>query len=142
MTRFKTSGMTKHLILVTLLSVFCFFSKAQQIKGTVKDAETGEVLPNTNILIHKTKLGGITDHNGNFTINNIPEGKYTIEARFVGYAGQKQNVEIISGKTTKLNFELTPEIHLQEQIVVTANKLGDRPRQRAVKCDSNQPKRN
>ena len=40
----------------------------QVIKGSVKDAKTGELLPGVNVLIQGTTIGTITDASGSFSI--------------------------------------------------------------------------
>ncbi|NQU88638.1 MAG: TonB-dependent receptor [Mariniphaga sp.] len=116
--------MIKHILPIIILVLTIFSINAQELKGTIKDIETNEPLENATILLKKTKLGGVSDEKGNFSITGIPEGKYTVEARFVGYANQQLQVNIVNGETSELNFDLTPEIYIQEQVVVTANKLG------------------
>ncbi|GAB4156880.1 MAG: outer membrane beta-barrel family protein [Winogradskyella sp.] len=59
------------------------------ISGRVLDAVLNEPLPYVNIVIkdasEKVITGGITDSEGNFTIEKIPEGSVKVEITFIGY---------------------------------------------------------
>ncbi|MGD0038150.1 MAG: carboxypeptidase-like regulatory domain-containing protein, partial [Bacteroidota bacterium] len=55
------------------------------IKGTVKDAKTGEGLPVVNVKIKGTYYGAVTDFDGHYTIPKINPGSYTLEFSLVGY---------------------------------------------------------
>lgn len=59
------------------------------ISGRVLDAVLNEPLPYVNIVIKDASenviTGGITDSEGNFTIEKIPEGSVKVEITFIGY---------------------------------------------------------
>ncbi|MBV7267976.1 outer membrane beta-barrel family protein [Winogradskyella luteola] len=63
--------------------------KNGSITGRVLDAELNEPLPYVNIIVKDAKgkliTGGITDNNGMFNINKIPEGSIDVEITFIGY---------------------------------------------------------
>ncbi len=63
--------------------------KNGSINGRVLDAELNEPLPYVNIIVKDAKgkliTGGITDNNGMFNINKIPEGTINVEITFIGY---------------------------------------------------------
>lgn len=62
----------KRASVALLLSVFCFMAYAQKtVTGTVKDA-TGEPMIGVSIKVDGTSTGGVTDFNGKYTINNVP----------------------------------------------------------------------
>jgi len=114
---------TWSLRLLTLL-LFPTLALAQntgKLSGRVVDASTGEPLPGANVFLEGTTLGTSTDVNGEYTIFEIPPGTYTVVASFVGYVTVRQeNVQIIAGITTRLDFELRPATIEGEEIVVVA----------------------
>lgn len=57
------------------------------VKGTVKD-QTGETIIGANVLVKGTTNGIITDFDGQFVLENVPEGAI-IEISFVGYLPQE-----------------------------------------------------
>ncbi|MBL1214745.1 MAG: TonB-dependent receptor [Ignavibacteriae bacterium] len=92
-----------------------------KIVGTVIDAENGEPLPGINIIIENTTMGDASNIDGNYLINNVPPGSYTVTASGVGfgkisYTGVKVNVDF----TTKLDFEMTTDVISVETVVVEA----------------------
>ena len=56
----------------------------QVIKGSVKDAKTGELLPGVNVLIQGTTIGTITDASGSFSIE-AKGNKPVVVFSFIGY---------------------------------------------------------
>ncbi len=78
--KFKTI-ITLALIIIVKLAI----SQNSSIKGKVIDEKTGETLPGAAVLIKGTTTGAQSDLDGNFSINNVAPGKYTIECRLVSY---------------------------------------------------------
>jgi len=105
----------KHLFLLTLLSLYSNIMLAQHIiKGTVKDADTGETLPGVNILIKGTTKGTVTDFNGNFVYELSANDKILVFS-YLGYIDQE--VEITN--QAKLDIALkTKSTDIQEVVVV------------------------
>jgi hypothetical protein len=92
-----------------------------KISGLVKDSETGEPLIGVNIVVIGTSLGNPTDIEGNYFILNVPVGKYEVQASMVGYAKvTKTDVIVNIGKTTNLNFTMSPSVVMQKEVVVEA----------------------
>ncbi|NOX17470.1 MAG: TonB-dependent receptor [Chlorobi bacterium] len=125
-----TRSSIERVLFWILLFVFIFPSavlRAQQtgkISGVVKDKETGEALVGVNIFIPEKNTGAATDLDGYFVILNLHPGNYTIAASMVGYRKMVfKNVNVSSGKTTSLNFEMETKVaELQDEIVITAEK--------------------
>ncbi len=88
------------IILVVNFLIFLLPLKSQtlegRIKGKVVDSETGEGIPNANVLVVGTSLGTSTDSKGEFEIKVKP-GSYDVEVRVIGYEVERKNVEVKSG---------------------------------------------
>ncbi len=95
-----------------------------KIAGLVQDKMSGEPLVGVNIYLENTVLGATTDVNGDYVILNIPPGKYTVIAQYIGYHEVKvEGVRISIDRTTTLNFELSEEtMELESAIVVQAQR--------------------
>ncbi len=92
-----------------------------KIVGIVIDSDNGEPLPGINIIIENTTMGAASDLDGNFLINNIPPGRYTITASGVGFGKQSySNVKVSADFTTKLDFQLSTDVISVETVVVEA----------------------
>lgn len=96
----------KTSLLCLLLSFFCSVSFAQkyELKGTVKDLSTGDLLIGANIT-YAPGQGASTDFNGNYLLL-LDSGSYELSISYVGYEIQKQKIKIT--KNTTLDFALEP----------------------------------
>ena len=89
-----------------------------KLSGQVIDASTGEPLPGATVVIEGTQLGSATDVEGNYFIIGVPVGAYDVRASFVGFSPQTvEGVEISSGYTSELDFELSPGVELEGVVV-------------------------
>ncbi|MFC2076769.1 TonB-dependent receptor domain-containing protein [candidate division KSB1 bacterium] len=59
--------------------------ETRHIKGYVRDSESGEALPNANILLKGTRFGAATNVDGFFVIVNVPVGTCSLLVRYIGY---------------------------------------------------------
>lgn len=91
---------------------------AQQVTGTVTDENTGEPLPGVNVYISELAQGAATDADGNFEIDNIEAGTYTLTASFVGYEQHEATIEVNEGETVELNIIMTQAGILGDEVVV------------------------
>jgi len=89
--------------------------KLQQLKvsGKVTDSKTGQNLPGTTVQVEGTKLGVITDIEGEYSID-IPNQNAVIVFSFVGYTTQKVPV---AGKTT-IMVSMVPTLESLQDVVV------------------------
>lgn len=97
------------IALLLLLSLTVLAGETGKIAGKVTDAETGEALPGTNVIVEGTTLGAAADADGNYTILNVPPGLYRVRFSFLGYqivvvSDVRVNVDL----TTRVNQALTP----------------------------------
>ena len=83
-------SLQKTLVCLFLISLFPLGALAQSIvKGTVKD-EAGEPIIGASVQVQGTKTGGITDLNGNFSVQAGSNAVLNIS--YVGYVSQKVSV--------------------------------------------------
>lgn len=125
------SGLTSQLLTtLALVMVMVAVSFAQpstptfaegRIIGRMVDAETGEALIGVTVMLEGTKLGAVTDLDGNFVIKRVPVGKYTLVASSVGYTSTKvTEVDVTDGEVERIDLALKPQILQTEGIEVTA----------------------
>src|SRR5699024_8632593 len=114
--------MFKKLLLTVvafLFTVGAAFAQSGTLTGTVTDASSGEPLPGVNVFIPDLERGSATNAEGQFTINNIEYGTYTVRASYIGYTTFEQEVTIDQGTVT-LDVQLSAGTQQLEDIVVTA----------------------
>lgn len=83
-----------------------------QLKGTVKDAKTGELLIGVNIIVEGSQTGTVTDLDGNFVISAPADG--TLKISYIGYKTQQVK---FSGQKM-LDIQLESDSKTIDEIVV------------------------
>jgi hypothetical protein len=91
-----------------------------KVTGKITDAETGEPLPGTTVLVKGTTFGTITDMNGNYSIE-LPQGNNALVVSYIGFGQQ----ELIADKAN-INIAMKQEqLKLDEVVVVGYGVSGD-----------------
>ena len=83
------------------------------VRGTVKDAATGEALVGVGVMVKGTTLGTLTDVNGQFSLG-IPGRQATLSISFIGYTTQ----EILVDAGATVNVSLAVEFTQMGEVVV------------------------
>ncbi len=109
------------LNMITTLNILA--GTTGKIAGRVMDKTINEPLIAANIVIKGTSMGATTDADGYFFIINIPPGKYTLEASYIGYFTlSKRNIQVSVDQTTRADFDLIPETMESETIEIVAER--------------------
>ncbi len=107
----------KQISLRSMLFVFAIMmtgilhAQTLSVSGTVSDA-TGP-LPGVNVAVKGTNIGAVTDFDGNYSINNVPENG-TLIFSFVGIVTQEVPV---NGRTS-VNVTLAEDAAALDEVVV------------------------
>jgi outer membrane receptor protein involved in Fe transport len=109
---------TKTIWSVLLLMLFTVTTMVAQstIKGTVKDAQ-GESLLGVNVFLQDTEIGAVTDVNGTYTIQNVPNGDYTLIGSSLGYLKFTKKLSV-NGDVT-YDFVMQENSESLDAIIVT-----------------------
>ncbi|UZR99698.1 TonB-dependent receptor [Chondrinema litorale] len=94
----------------------------QQVRGQVVDQTSQAPLPFATVIILQTEpmLGATTDEDGNFVINNVPVGRYNLQASYMGYEPVIiPEVLVTKGKALSLTFKLVENAEMLDEIEVT-----------------------
>jgi len=117
--------MNKLICLIILIGFSASFPQTGSIAGKITDNKTSETLPGVNIILKGTYYGAATDLNGEFRIDNISSGNYTVEISFIGYKTvQFTGLAIEANKTKQLDLKMEESVLTLEQDVVV---IGDKP---------------
>ncbi|RMG75856.1 MAG: carboxypeptidase-like regulatory domain-containing protein, partial [Bacteroidetes bacterium] len=112
--------MNNILKIAVFVSVFIFsavtvFCQKTIVSGKVYDAETKEPLPYVNVAFKDSKIGTITDENGNYRIETYYATDSLI-ASFIGY--QRMAKKVKKDQAQIIDFPLTTgSIQLQEVVI-------------------------
>lgn len=118
------------LILGLVLMSWIAKSQTQVVKGKVLDADAEYPLIGASIILQGSDplIGSIADLEGNFRLENVPVGRQTLIAQFVGY---KQitlpNILVTGGKEVILDIKLEESVEKLDEIVITADANKDHP---------------
>ncbi len=105
-----------------LLSGLAVVADAQQgtIAGRVTDRATQQSVSGAEVLVLGTNLGRRTGQDGHYSITNVPAGRYTVQARLIGYGTASQPVTVAAGETVTVDFAVSEAAVPIEAVVVTA----------------------
>jgi TonB-linked SusC/RagA family outer membrane protein len=113
-------------LLLTFVPGLALAQQNGTVTGQVTDATTQETLPGANVVLTEIQLGGAADVDGEFTIEDVPPGSYTLRVTFVGYQAAEQDVQVDPGETVEVNVALDPDYANLEEVVVTGYSQQER----------------
>ncbi|MEQ8472587.1 MAG: carboxypeptidase-like regulatory domain-containing protein [Marinoscillum sp.] len=109
------------IILVTHLSVWG--QSLSSLSGRVVDEEDNPI-PFAYVTIDSLGLGTVTDFQGKYYIESVPQSTHNIKFRALGYKQRTESL-IFNGKMERRDFMLTEDVlQLDEVVVVTAESEG------------------
>lgn len=116
--------------MLRIVQVFIFslislqvFAQSGTIAGRVTDHKTGEGVIGANVVIQGTSVGAATDIDGNFQINTVKPGTYTLLVSSITYKTQTiADVVVEGGNKTSIQITLVEDVAELEEIIVTAKK--------------------
>ncbi|HUR81792.1 MAG TPA: TonB-dependent receptor [Thermoanaerobaculia bacterium] len=104
-----------------LLAATAFAQTSATITGTVHD-ESGNIFPGATITATNTASGfthtATAGADGHFTLAGLPPATYRIDVTAPSYKGSSRQVQVLVGQSLELDFKLTPDLVLMENITV------------------------
>src|SRR5690625_5083210 len=111
------------ILLLLLFSATTAFSQHGVLMGTLVDSETNEPIFGATVSIEETAMGGVTDFDGRFRLNNVPEGTYQITSSYLSYKpSTKKDVHVRAGDTLQLTIALHPEAYSLETVSIRSEE--------------------
>ena len=108
------------LICLIGLTINTFAQKNGRVSGTVKDAETNEILVGVSIYVEQLQVGTATDVKGHYELE-LPVGEHLLRVSYVGFKTIEKKVSV-SNKPHTLNLKLHPESEKLSEVEVTSQK--------------------
>jgi len=93
---------------------------AAGISGRVIDAASGEPVINANVIVERMNTGSATDIDGNFAVNNLPVGSYTIFVSHIAYEDKRLSVK--AEHSDPLIIKLSETFFQLNEVVVTGTR--------------------
>lgn len=107
------------VLVVVLFLCTPYVLHAETLRGTVKDAITGEPLTGATVKVVEMSVGAVADIDGNYQIKLEKGGRFTIEVSFVGYERAVMKEVLVSGvKEVVLDVNLVENNRELQEVVV------------------------
>lgn len=90
---------------------------APPVKG-IAYGSNEEPLPLATVYVDGTTIGTSTDEKGRFEFHRLKPGEYNITVSFIGYVNETKKVNVRSGATAHLKFQLKEDEHVLNDIEV------------------------
>ena len=113
-----------YYILVFYITGTFLYSQSASISGTVKDILNGDALIGANVFIQETSLGAATTDNGQYQINNVNLGTYTVKVSYIGYQSKEVEITLSEAKNYVQDFNLAYTTVEGKTVLVTAQAKG------------------
>ncbi len=95
-------------------------AQTRSVKGTVTAKADGQPVIGAYVQVEGTKLGTITDLDGNYALDNVPASAGNLVVTFMGYKEVKAPIAAV------VNFQLEDDAEVLEGVVVTGMQKMDR----------------
>jgi outer membrane receptor protein involved in Fe transport len=93
------------------------------VQGKVTDKHNGEALAGASVVIEGTELGAASGADGRYQIINVPPGKYTVTASYMGYTEEKMSeVLVVQDNATDLDFQLSNQVTKLDTVIKVVAK--------------------
>ena len=109
------------LLALLLTAILPLTAEAQNvISGTVYD-ETATTVPGAHVFLNGTTYGTLTDKDGSFQLDDVPDGVYQLVVKFLGYKDFFLQINTASG-AAPLKIQLEEDVYAMEEITVVSDR--------------------
>lgn len=124
--------MNKYIILFFMAFLCQTVYSQNAIKGRIT-GQNNEPLIGASIYVIQQNKGTISDSKGEFQLNNLPNGKISIQVSYIGYQNQVKSV-ILNNSKIELNFALQ-ETSIETEGIVVSGGYNISQIENAIKID-------
>jgi outer membrane receptor for ferrienterochelin and colicins len=111
----------KHIALC-MFCLCCLNAVAQTARVSGKIVGDDGAVAYANVFLKGTQIGTTTDFEGRYTIENIPEGTYTIEVSAIGFIPISESVSVKDEQSLSRDFTLKKDVLNISQVVITGSR--------------------
>ena len=87
------------------------------LSGKIIDKKTGELIPGVSVYLPDLKTGAVSNNDGTYKIENLPQTKVLVQVAFIGYKLIAENIDLTT--TSTKDFILEESVNELNEIVVT-----------------------
>ena len=110
---------------LVLLLVQSFAFSQGEIRGRLTDAEGKGPLVGATISLVGTRMGAVSDVDGNYTVASVPAGQYTVRIAYVGFIPVQRRVTVANSPVT-IDVALDPTMIQAGEVIVEVNRARER----------------
>ena len=107
------------ILILTLLSSVIASAQNQKISVSVTERATREPIIMATVMLEPSGQATVTDMNGHATLGNVPQGRYTMIVRYVGFEPYRQAINV-TNRDLDLKVSLTESSLALKEVTVTA----------------------
>jgi len=107
------------LMFTALPALLAAQSTNETVRGRVTDASNSRPIGDAQVLVEGTRIGGISNAAGDFTLTNVPAGPRRITVRRIGYQPLTLSITVAAGATTTVEAPLKVSAVNLSDVVVT-----------------------
>jgi len=105
-----------------IVSPLLVIGQSGSIKGQITHISSKTPVARASVFLSNSSIGTISSDNGNYTLNNIRPGQYTLVVTAIGYEDYTKTI-IVDHEEINVDIELkTKSIQLREVVISTATK--------------------
>ena len=113
--------MIRKIILPVILVLSVLTVSAQHtLSGRITDKLNGEPLTGVNVYIPELSKGTVSDTLGNYSLTNLPNGRFIVQYSFVGFKTVNREINL-SGKDITVNIKMETTVIQGEEVVISGN---------------------
>jgi iron complex outermembrane recepter protein len=120
-------------VLFVVLWLFSIASMAQEVSGTVTDAETKEPLFGTSVVLEGTAVGATTDFDGKFKFNVGKQPPFKLVVSYIGY--KKAEVAVTS-LSSPIQVALEVDRVMLKGVEIVDTRISDKQKESALTVES------
>lgn len=114
-----------------LLFTQAVWGQAYNISGTVRDGETGGLVPGAEVHVHETKDMSVTDTDGKFHLADIRKGTYHIHVTMLGYEPAELTLKL-NKDTAGVVFTISPTYIEINQVDIESDQVSGGMKEQAM----------
>ncbi|HIF08249.1 MAG TPA: carboxypeptidase-like regulatory domain-containing protein [Gemmatimonadetes bacterium] len=79
------------------------------VYGQVTEAQTGVPIARVQVFIFDLEIGGLTQQNGRFLLQNVPAETHALSVARIGYRPSQLQIVVVSNQSLEQNFAISTE---------------------------------
>ena len=108
----------------TLESAIRILTGVGTVTGQITDASTGMSLAAGQVYISILRMGGVSQRNGRYLLEDVPAGAYTLAVTRIGYRTAEVQITVARNQTVEQNFAISQEALELDGIIISGRAGG------------------